>query len=177
MSAVLALAAALALGSAPAGACSAPRPGWLTPADGPLERIINRVEVFDGDGLRWNGVPVTRAVLRQYLDIVRTMEPMPVTILEPFQGVDCAYLETVRDDIEAALPCADRACGEGVGDWTEPEPVPPEPVPLETVSDELRAAAAEAARAAEEAARLAEEAAEEEERAAEEAGDKPQGHR
>jgi hypothetical protein len=74
---------------------------------------------------------VTRRILRQYLEILVTMRPLPLTILVPRGDADCALLEALRDEIEAALPCASGACAEGVGAWTEqylpPPPAPPPP--------------------------------------------------
>jgi len=118
---------ALVLAAAPGNACAGPRPGWLAPGLQHAEAIFNRVTLLGRDEIRWNGVPITRRTLRRYLGLLTTMIPPPLTVLEPADSVDCALLEAVRDDIEAALPCADGICGEGVGDWTGREGEPPPP--------------------------------------------------
>jgi hypothetical protein len=117
----LALAAGLAGCSAAADQariCSAVRPGWSTPAEGvPDHVLVNRVSVSGTGALKWNGVPIGRARLREFLAIVREMEPLPFTILRQEGEVDCAFLESVRDDLAGALPCAEGYCGEGQGRW------------------------------------------------------------
>jgi hypothetical protein len=118
---------ALALAAAPGHACAGARPAWLAPGLQHPEAVFNRVTLVGRDEIRWNGVPITRRTLRRYLGLVATMIPPPLTILEPADSVDCALLEAVRDDIEAALPCADGICGEGIGAWTVQEEEPPPP--------------------------------------------------
>jgi hypothetical protein len=98
--------------------CAAPRPGWLTRLDGlPELAVVSRLSVAAGGRLEWNGTPVARATVREYLGLVRTMEPLPFTILAPDADADCAFLEAIRDDMAAALPCGEGACGEGRGRW------------------------------------------------------------
>lgn len=99
-------------GKAAAQSCPGPRPGWETSDRDRLGIILNRVAVSGRGALLWNRVETSRERLRQYLAIVRQMEPMPFTLLQPAADADCAFLEAVRDDIEAALPGADHGCGE-----------------------------------------------------------------
>ncbi|HEV7658791.1 MAG TPA: hypothetical protein VGO55_02985 [Allosphingosinicella sp.] len=121
---------ALALAAAPANGCAGPRPGWLAPVLLPPSRHFNRITVSARDGILWNGAPVTRPILRQYLDFVANMTPVPLTILAPRHDADCALIEALRDEIEAALPCAAQVCGEGAGAWTEHDLLPaPPPMP------------------------------------------------
>jgi hypothetical protein len=120
---------ALALAAAPASGCAGPRPGWLTPVILPPNLPFNRITLTARDEILWNGMPVTWQILHQYLGIVATMNPLPLTILVPGNDADCALLEAVRDEIDAALPCADRVCGEGAGAWTEQDLQPPPPPP------------------------------------------------
>jgi hypothetical protein len=119
--AILAAGAAQAAQSASAreeASCRDVRAGWARRADGTPELVvINRIRVSRDGALTWNGAPVTRAILNQYLGFVRAMEPMPFTILIPDRDTDCAAIETIRDLMEAALPCRDGACGEGRGSW------------------------------------------------------------
>jgi len=98
--------------------CPGPRPGWLAPRDGlPHLTVFNRLTISRDNRLAWNRVPVSRETVRDYFRIVSTMQPLPFTILAPDRGVDCALLEAIRDDMAAALPCAEGACGEGRGRW------------------------------------------------------------
>lgn len=126
---------ALALAAAPA-ACQGPRAGWARPSAGiPHLAVVNRVAVAGSGLIRWNGVPIDRDTLGQYLALVRTMRPLPFTILQPAPNVDCAFLRAVRDDIAAALPCAAGACGEWAAAWTEPLPPPTAPMRRRSAGD------------------------------------------
>lgn len=114
----------LVAGQAPAAPerrdCPGPRPGWATPRDGmPHLAMFNRITISRDNRLAWNREPVTRAMLRDYFDTLSEMRPLPFTILAPDPGVDCALLEAIRDDMAAALPCAEGACGEGRGRWSD----------------------------------------------------------
>jgi hypothetical protein len=120
---------AVALAAAPANGCAGPRPGWLAPSVQPPSVSLNRVAFWGRDQLLWNGVPITRQILRQYLGLVGSIEPLPLTIVVPRDDVDCALLEAVRDEIEAALPCAAQVCGDGAGAWREEDLLPPPPPP------------------------------------------------
>ena len=60
---------------------------------------------------------VDLTTLRSYLQQVGRLEPVPFTILAPDPDADCGFLEAIRDEMEAALPCAQGACGEGRGRW------------------------------------------------------------
>lgn len=102
----------------PSGACASRRAGWASPADGTPElAVINRVGVAHGRELHWNGVRIDLATLRSYLQQVSRMAPLPFTILAPGPEADCGFLDAVRDEMEAALPCTRGACGEGAGHW------------------------------------------------------------
>lgn len=119
----LAVSASTAI-SSPSGDCTRRRTGWAAPADGiPHLAIVNRIVTSRGRALRWNGQPINRETLREYLGLVRAMEPMPFTILTAGPGVDCAFLEAIRDDMARALPCELGACGEGRGRWNDAPPV------------------------------------------------------
>lgn len=88
--------------------CGGSRPHWVTrPGPQAFEHVVfNRLRVSRDGALLWNGSPVTRDVLREYLALVAQMEPMPVTILDPAPGVDCTLLDSIRDDTE-------RGCAHG----------------------------------------------------------------
>jgi hypothetical protein len=117
LSPAMLLACAVAESQAPAN-CAGPRAGWVTPSDGsPHWAIINRISIDPNQVIKWNGVEVSRERLREYLGIVRTMNPLPFTVLSFERDVDCQLLGSIRDDMAAALPCDQGACGEGRGPW------------------------------------------------------------
>ena len=96
--------------------CPASPEGWLTPTHAmPRDRNVNRLRVSGRTGLHWNGTPISRATLRLYLDLVRAIEPQPITLLEPAPDVNCPFREAVRAEITHAIPCAGGLCGEGNG--------------------------------------------------------------
>lgn len=104
---------ALVLAAAPANGCAGPRPGWLTPAILPPNLPFNRITLTGRDEILWNGMPVTWQILHQYLGVVATMTPLPLTILVPEHDADCALLEAVRDEIDSSLPCAPKSAARG----------------------------------------------------------------
>jgi hypothetical protein len=120
---------ALVLAIGPGHGCTGLRPGWLAPSVQPHAARVNRVVLTGRDQIEWAGMPITRETLRYYLARLRTMDPLPLTVIEPAPTVDCALLESVRDDLEAALPCALGACGEGIGPWAASYPPSPPPAP------------------------------------------------
>jgi hypothetical protein len=149
------LAAALTAQGAPR--CADPPEGWLTPDYAlPRDVSVNRLRVSGRDGLRWNGAPVSRATLSAYLAIVRTIEPRPITLIEPAQDVDCRFLEAMRAEIARAMPCAGGLCGEGIG-WAHADDRPFH-APVEPAAD-LAARRSSAGLEAERESREAERAA------------------
>lgn len=125
LAAFLCLAVTASTASAsPSSACSGRRTGWMGPSDGTPDHVaINWISIPRERELRWHGKRIDRARLRYYLGIVATMRPLPFTILRPGPGVDCAFLEAIRDDMEAKLPCAQGLCGEGRGRWSDDVPL------------------------------------------------------
>ncbi|TMJ11804.1 MAG: hypothetical protein E6G94_15110 [Alphaproteobacteria bacterium] len=121
--AIAALAALLISGDAPAapgGGCAAPMPSWRTPGYGWHNAIRNYVRIDKSGALTWNRMPIDVATLREYLHIVRTMNPVPATVLTIDPGTDCETVRRIRLEIERALDCAHSGlCGEGpaAADW------------------------------------------------------------
>ena len=142
----LATALALGLGASQAAAqpCSGPRPGWETSNADRFGIIVNRVAVSGQGTLLWNGAAISRQRLRQYLALIGEMEPRPFTLLQPAPDTDCAFIEAVRDAIEAALPCPDLGCGEWAADREQEDWRAPDGIPEATERD-LEAAADAAA--------------------------------
>jgi len=65
----------------------------------------NRVMVTAAGEFTWNGAPVDDIRLRQYLDIVGQMSPMPVTVVSMEPGASPAAVATLRSAIGRALNC------------------------------------------------------------------------
>ena len=49
----------------------------------PVEPIKNTVGITAQDQITWNGTPITKEQLRQYLDVTQQMNPIPELHLQP----------------------------------------------------------------------------------------------
>jgi biopolymer transport protein ExbD len=49
----------------------------------PIEPVKNKVVITPGGEILWNGSPISKIQLRQYLDITQTMNPIPELHLQP----------------------------------------------------------------------------------------------
>jgi len=49
----------------------------------PIDPVKNKVVVTPAGEILWNGSPITKIQLRQYLDITQTMNPIPELHLQP----------------------------------------------------------------------------------------------
>ena len=68
----------------------------------------NLLAVTAGGTYLWNGVEVDAVRLRQYLDIVSSMAPTPVTVVQVDPGAPPAAVEELRETIGRALRCEFR---------------------------------------------------------------------
>ena len=111
-----------------ARACSPPRPAWLAhgPLDAGLMPPAMRVSLDRNGAIYWNGHRTTLPRLREYLSIIVTMEPQPVTFLDTEMGTPCALVDQVREEMERHLHCAAHGfCAEGIWEVWEETPIPP----------------------------------------------------
>jgi hypothetical protein len=69
------------------------------------DEVRNTIAVTASGTYLWNGAELNAVTLRQYLDIVSTMSPVPVTVVRVDPGAPPASVETVRDTIGRALNC------------------------------------------------------------------------
>jgi hypothetical protein len=95
------------------------RPGD-NPGNYPLwhHLAINRIGVAADNSLRWNGTPVTRPALREYLTGISTLGPPMAVVLRVDPRADCQIVRDIRDDMEELVRCRSSGlCGEGDGDW------------------------------------------------------------
>jgi|GEM_PF-5840942 len=140
--------------------CGGPPRGWITPVltipdSGPpdhSEGVFNTVSISRHGDLRWNDTIVTLPVVRQYLEISKTMSPTPFTILEAEPDADCPPVHAIRAEIERSGLCRAGGCGESIGPWRRPAAAnarSAEEVMQHAIED-LEAAAEEMARAAKE---------------------------
>ena len=72
----------------------------------------------------WNGVPISRTTLDQYLGQVRASDLRPVTALVPNPRASCADVEAVRQMMADRLHCSvERDCVEyPEGEWAKRHP-------------------------------------------------------
>ena len=76
------------------------------------------IRIAADSSIRWNGNPVSRSALREYLAIVRDLRPPMAIILRVDADADCETVGTIRGDMEALLHCSSTGlCGEGDGEW------------------------------------------------------------
>lgn len=77
--------------------------------------VMNKVALDHAGSLYWNGKPVTKEALDEYLAQMHILDPEPVTFLETEMGVPCASLDAIRDQMERQLKCSKGGrCNEGV---------------------------------------------------------------
>ena len=70
----------------------------------PIDPIKNVVYIMPNDAILWNGTPVDRVRLRQYMDLTLGMDPVPELHLQPdpnsrYEVVDEVLAETKRANI------------------------------------------------------------------------------
>ena len=70
----------------------------------PVDPVKNVVYIMPNDAILWNGAPVDRVRLRQYLDLTLGMDPVPELHLQPdpnarYEVVDEVLAETKRANI------------------------------------------------------------------------------
>ncbi|MES1971309.1 MAG: hypothetical protein V4472_02555 [Pseudomonadota bacterium] len=87
---------------------------------------FNRIEVAPSK-LLWNGVPIDRDILADYLNQIRLMNPQPVTALTIAQTAKCEDVAAVRQTMEGRLQCASEIhCVEySMAEWRKNHPPPP----------------------------------------------------
>jgi biopolymer transport protein ExbD len=71
-----------------------------------VDRVKNKVVIEPDGAILWNGTPVTRVELRQYLELSKAIRPAPELHLQPdararYQVVDEVLAITKRADVEA----------------------------------------------------------------------------
>jgi hypothetical protein len=108
-------------------ACSPPRSHWLRP--GPVDGVgvlINRLAINRYGAIYWNGEATELSRVSEYLSVVATMNPEPVTFLETEMGAPCALVERLRDEMERRQHCRNGGrCAEGIWMVWQHTPLPP----------------------------------------------------
>jgi biopolymer transport protein ExbD len=71
----------------------------------PIDPVKNKVVVTPQDLILWNGTPIDKVRLRQYLDVTQTMNPIPELHLQPdpnarYELVDEVLAVTKRARVE-----------------------------------------------------------------------------
>lgn len=97
-----------------AAACSTPLKDWGTEKDGIRHLLVPLPVYVRSDGsVLWNKVAISDAQLRQYMDEVSGMNPVPQIILEFSPSVPCRRVAAIRAIMDAAPACKERYCSEG----------------------------------------------------------------
>jgi hypothetical protein len=72
------------------------------------------VIAFSKSGLTWNGVPISHQKLLEYLADGRSMDTVPLTVLDPSAAPDCRTATELRDEINKYADCqGEGICGQG----------------------------------------------------------------
>jgi biopolymer transport protein ExbD len=71
----------------------------------PIDPVKNKIVVTPQDQVMWNGAPVDLTLLKQYLDVTQTMNPVPELHLQPeptarYELVDEVLAVTKRARVE-----------------------------------------------------------------------------
>ena len=90
-----------------------PLPNWSLGETRPeaSSRPHNEVRL-DGNRLLWNGQEASESHIRNYLSVIKQLDPQPPTILSYEAGVPVERIERVRTLIDATLNCAPATCFE-----------------------------------------------------------------
>lgn len=120
---MLATSIALALAVQHPAQCAIPaRWGVEKPVPG-QQQVANRISVSATGGIRWNGSPIDRATLKQYLASADRFVPRPQVVI-PAHGTDCGALQSLAAQIEETMACDPAIC---MVSWDPPPPPPPAP--------------------------------------------------
>ncbi|MET1113098.1 MAG: biopolymer transporter ExbD [Allosphingosinicella sp.] len=71
----------------------------------PIDPVKNKIVISPQDQVLWNGTPIDLAMLKQYLDVTQTMNPVPELHLQPeptarYELVDEVLAVTKRARVE-----------------------------------------------------------------------------
>ena len=98
--------------------------GWqrakdLKPSPIPYQDPLTNQAIQIGEGRwSWNGKRITEAVLMRYLNQAKAMNPIPLTLIQFFPGLDCRKKLSIQSMIARAGACATGGskCVEGTDD-------------------------------------------------------------
>lgn len=92
--------------------CGAIGPGW-TQTRSDRARAVNSLAVdgYQGKPI-WNGTPVTREDVQEYLGTTAQMSPQPVFVLIVGPHADCSEVAVYRNMANSILKCGNGLCVE-----------------------------------------------------------------
>ena len=93
-----------------AATCGGAPSGWKTSR--PHGQVINTLAIDDAKPATWNGSPVTREQVRQYVGLTKELNPVPTLLLVVSPAADCAEVRTFRQMIDTTLDCKAGQCVE-----------------------------------------------------------------
>ena len=89
------------------------QPSWSASGSESGELMTYNHLLITPSATLWNGVPISRATLDDYLGQVIALNPRPVTALVPNPRASCADVEAVRRMMQDRLHCSgERDCVE-----------------------------------------------------------------
>lgn len=90
------------------------------------ELMSRNVLAVDQRALQWNGVPITRPTLKEYLGDLRALSPGPALVIVFDPTTSCDVVETVRRTIAGEKLCGSLSvCVEySAAEWEKMKPPP-----------------------------------------------------
>ena len=89
--------------------------------------VANWIGIDAAGALRWNGIPIERPRVHQYLQIIEAMRPKPALVIHLATGGDCMNAWAIAAAAEARGSCDPPACIITTGPALPPMPLPPAP--------------------------------------------------
>ena len=89
--------------------CTTPPAHWQRATAAPSAQapalVFNTVHLAADGRTLWNGLELPETYVRQYLGIVKTMKPLPLTVLTYSGKTSCASIEGARALIDEVIQC------------------------------------------------------------------------
>lgn len=101
------------------GECPTLMPRWTKPSQGRSAFRSMIVVAFSGSHISWNEQQISEAKLKEYLFLTRSLNPVPLVVLDPSKAPDCETAAKLQRIIDRAADCrGDGVCGLGPrADW------------------------------------------------------------
>jgi hypothetical protein len=114
-------------GDAPARLCPAPS-GWGLSIARRSKEVRNKILVDRTGSIRWNGSPIDRERLRQYMELVAAMNPVGNVDVDVHPAAPCENVAEIVAMVASAVDCS-RHCDYRVAPTGNTPAAPPPPSP------------------------------------------------